>query len=87
MTRDLSTDILHGITRSAVLRLAEEAELPIEERSFTPQEAYDAAEVFATGSSFFVLPVVEIDGHIISNRAPAPLTNRLREMYIEMATN
>ena len=87
VTRDLSTDILHGITRSAVLRLAEEAELPIEERSFTPQEAYDAAEVFATGSSFFVLPVVEIDGHIISNRAPAPLTNRLREMYIEMATN
>ncbi|MBT3661162.1 MAG: D-amino-acid transaminase [Rhodospirillaceae bacterium] len=87
VTRDLSTDILHGITRSAVLRLAEEAELPIEERSFTPQEAYDAAEVFATGSSFFVLPVVEIDGHIISNRAPGPLTNRLREMYIEMATN
>ena len=87
VTRDLSIDILHGITRSAVLRLAEEAELPIEERSFTPQEAYDAAEVFATGSSFFVLPVVEIDGHIISNRAPGPLTNRLREMHIEMATN
>ena len=44
------------------------------------------AEAFATGSSFFVMPVVEIDGHILGNRAPGPLANRLRELYVEMAS-
>ena len=87
VTRDLTNKILHGVTRRAVLRLAEEAQLPIEERPFKPEEAYDAVEAFATGSSFFVLPVVEIDGHVLSNRAPGPLTNRLRELYIEIATS
>ena len=87
VTRDLTNKILHGVTRRAVLRLAEEAQFPIEERPFKPEEAYDAVEAFATGSSFFVLPVVEIDGHVLSNRAPGPLTNRLRELYIEIATS
>ena len=87
VTRNLTNKILHGVTRRAVLRLAEEAQLPIEERPFKPEEAYDAVEAFATGSSFFVLPVVEIDGHVLSNRAPGPLTNRLRELYIEIATS
>ena len=87
VTRDLTNKILHGVTRRAVLRLAEEAQLPIEERPFKPEEAYDAVEAFATGSSFFVLPVVEIDGHVLSNRVPGPLTNRLRELYIEIATS
>lgn len=87
VTRDLTNNILHGVTRRAVLRLAEEAQLPIEERPFKPEEAYDAVEAFATGSSFFVLPVVEIDGHVLSNRVPGPLTNRLRELYIEIATS
>jgi len=87
VTRDLTNKILHGVTRRAVLRLAEEAQLPIEERPFKPEEAYDAVEAFATGSSFFVLPVVEIDGHVLSNRVPGPLTNRLRELYIKIATS
>jgi D-alanine transaminase len=87
VTRNLTNKILHGVTRRAVLRLAEEAQLPIEERPFKPEEAYDAVEAFATGSSFFVLPVVEIDGHVLSNRVPGPLTNRLRELYIEIATS
>ena len=87
VTRNLTNKILHGVTRRAVLRLAEEVQLPIEERPFKPEEAYDAVEAFATGSSFFVLPVVEIDGQVLSNRAPGPLTNRLRELYIEIATS
>lgn len=85
VTRDLSSKILHGITRRAVLRLAEETQLTIQERPFTPEEAYDAAEAFVTGSSFFVLPVIKIDGHILSNGAPGAITKRLRQLYIEMA--
>ncbi len=48
ITRDLSSDILHGITRAAVLRFAREAQMEVEERSFTVAEAKAADEAFIT---------------------------------------
>ena len=62
ITRALGTDILHGITRAAVLRFAAEAQFEIEERPFTPAEAQGADEAFSTAASIFVMPVVEVDG-------------------------
>lgn len=85
ITRELSTDILHGITRSAVLRLAREAQIGVEERSFTPAEAQEAEEAFFTSASAFVTPVIEIDGAAIGDGQPGPLTRRLREIYLEEA--
>ncbi|MEJ2016412.1 MAG: D-amino-acid transaminase [Limibacillus sp.] len=85
VTRDLSNEILHGITRKAVLALAERDGIEIEERAFTPEEAYEAAEAFSTSASSFVMPVVRIDDRIMSNGAPGPVSKRLRELYIEMA--
>jgi D-alanine transaminase len=82
VTRDLSTAILHGITRAAVLRLAREAQLRVEERRFTPEEAKGAAEAFVTAASAFVTPVVEIDGTRIGHGRPGPVTARLRELYL-----
>ncbi|WFE75076.1 D-amino-acid transaminase [Roseinatronobacter sp. S2] len=83
ITRALSNDILHGITRAAVLRFAREAQMPVEERSFTVEEAKAADEAFVTSASAFVMPVVEIDGTTLGNGAPGPLALRLREIYIE----
>lgn len=85
VTRALSNKILHGITRRAVLALAEREGLMVEERSFTPEEAYEAAEAFSTSASAFVMPIVKVDEHILSNGAPGPVTRKLRELYIEMA--
>ncbi len=85
VTRPLSSSILHGITRRAVLRLAGEQDLKIEERGFTPAEAYEAAEAFITSASTFVYPVVRIDDRILGNGVPGPVASRLRELYIEMA--
>ena len=85
VTRNLSNEILHGITRKAVLALAERDGIEIEERAFTPEEAYEAAEAFSTSASSFVMPVVKIDGRIMSNGAPGPVSKRLRALYIEMA--
>ena len=85
MTRALSNSILHGITRRAVLALAEREGLEVEERSFTPEEAYEAGEAFITSASTFVYPVVKIDGRILSNGAPGPVATKLRQLYIEMA--
>ena len=83
ITRALSNDILHGITRAAVLRFAREAQMPVEERSFTLEEARSADEAFMTSASAFVMPVVAIDGVALGDGTPGPLATRLREIYIE----
>lgn len=83
ITRALSNDILHGITRAAVLRLAREAQMEVEERNFTIDEAKQADEAFTTSASAFVMPVVEIDGVALGNGTPGRVALRLREIYIE----
>lgn len=83
ITRDLSHDLLHGITRAAVLRYAREAQMEVEERAFTPEEARMADEAFVTSASAFVMPVVEIDGTPIGSGTPGPVARRLREIYLE----
>ncbi|PKQ12403.1 MAG: D-amino acid aminotransferase [Alphaproteobacteria bacterium HGW-Alphaproteobacteria-1] len=83
ITRQLSNDILHGITRAAVLRFAQEAQMQVEERAFTIDEAKTADEAFVTSASAFVLPVVEIDGTALGSGTPGPVATRLREIYLE----
>ncbi|MFV0291895.1 MAG: D-amino-acid transaminase [Paracoccus sp. (in: a-proteobacteria)] len=83
ITRELSHDILHGITRAAVLRLAQEAQMQVEERSFTPDEAKEADEAFVTSASAFVMPVVEIDGIRLGSGTPGKVATRLREIYLD----
>ena len=83
VTRGLSNDILHGITRAAVLRFAKEAQMQVEERNFTLDEAYKADEAFITSASTFVMPVIEIDGNKIGQGVPGSSSSRLREIYLE----
>lgn len=83
ITRQLTNDILHGITRAAVLRFAAEAQFEIEERPFTVQEVQEADEAFATAATIFVMPVVEMDGKAIGTGKPGKTVTRLREIYIE----
>lgn len=83
ITRALSNDILHGITRAAVLRFAKEAQFTVEERNFTMEEATSADEAFITSASTFVMPVVNIDGADIGTGTPGPVAARLREIYLE----
>ncbi|KUF10417.1 D-amino-acid transaminase [Pseudoponticoccus marisrubri] len=83
VTRALSNDILHGITRAAVLRFAREAQMEVEERNFTIDEAKAADEAFITSASTFVMPVVEIDGVALGDGTPGPQARRLREIYLD----
>ena len=83
ITRHLGNEILHGITRAAVLRFAREAQMVVEERSFTIEEAQDADEAFITSASTFVMPVVEIDGVPVGEGVPGPVAARLREIYLD----
>lgn len=83
ITRNLSNDILHGITRGSVLKMAREAQLEIEERPFTIEEAQAADEAFYTSASSFVMPIVEVDGVSLGDGTPGRVSQRLREIYIE----
>ncbi len=83
VTRHLGSEILHGITRAAVLRFAREAQMQVEERAFTIDEAKAADEAFITSASTFVMPVVEIDGTALGDGKPGSVARRLREIYLE----
>ncbi len=82
VTRDLSNALLHGITRGSILHLAREAELVVEERAFTPQEAKSASEAFVTSATSFVTPVVRLDGEKIGTGETGPVSGKLLEIYI-----
>ncbi len=82
VTRDLSTALLHGITRASVLDLARANGIPAQERAFTPQEAKQAAEAFITSATSFVQPVVRIDDVTIGDGSPGPISQRLRQLYL-----
>lgn len=85
ITRPLSSAILPGVTRRAVLALAEQDEVKIEERLFSLDEVYAADEACLTAASTFVMPVVEVDGKCIGTGKPGKLVMRLRALYIEQA--
>jgi len=85
VTRHLGNEILAGITRRAILRLADEKNMKVEERLFTADEAKDAAEAFLSSATTFVTPVVSIDGEKIGDGTPGPISMQLREFYIEEA--
>lgn len=83
VTRPLSNHILAGVTRAALLALAAENAVRIEERLYTIEQAYEADEAFITGASTYVCPVVRIDDRTIGDGRPGPVVRRLQEIYLD----
>ena len=81
-TRDIQANILRGVTRAAVLRVAAEAGLAVAEGPFSVDDALEAREAFITGASTLVTPVVRINGRIVGDGEPGPVAKRLRQLYI-----
>jgi D-alanine transaminase len=69
--------LLPGITRGALLQVAREAGIPVEERSVRLEELRRADEAFLTATSVEILPIARIDGERLRLRAPGPMTKRL----------
>jgi len=84
-TRDTGANILRGVTRTALLQIAADLQISIEERPFSIAEAKGAREAFITAASAFVTPVVKIDGVQIADGQVGPVATRLRALYIEAA--
>lgn len=82
-TRGLTYEILPGITRKAVLLLAQEQGIEIIEKPFSLEEMLTAKEVFMTSATTLVCPVIKINHHAIGDGKPGNITIRLREIYLE----
>jgi D-alanine transaminase len=85
VTRHTDNFILSGITRAVLKNVLEALQLRLEERAFTPSEAYEAAEAFVTSAGQMVMPVVKIDGRDIGDGKPGSVAKRLREEFHRFA--
>jgi len=84
-TRSADFGILRGITREVAMETAKKQGYNIEEKAFTVEEAKAAIEAFQTSASGLVMPVVKIDGHMIGDGKPGPISKSLRKAYHDTA--
>lgn len=83
VTHHLSNDILHGVTREAVLEVVKSNGIKVVERPFTIDDAKQARELFTTSSGALINPIVELDGITIWNGSPGPITRKVQKLYFE----
>jgi D-alanine transaminase len=74
--------VLPGITRISVMAIARDMGLTVEERPFTPAELFESREAFVSAAGSLVLPVVEVDGRLIGEGRPGPVSREIRQTYI-----
>ena len=77
--------ILEGITRNAVIELARGMGLEVREVTLTRYDVYVADECFLTGTAAEVIPVVKVDGRVIGDGKPGPISRKLKECFHKMA--
>lgn len=85
VTPTLSDDILEGITRDTVIRLAkDELGMDVIERSVSRTELYSADEVFFSGTAMEVTAVVEVDNRVIGNGKEGEVCKKLKELFFDL---
>jgi D-alanine transaminase len=83
LTAPISNAILPGITRGLVLRLAARAGIPVDEHVLKRSDLAKVSELFLTGTTSEVLPIVRVDGQPVADGRPGSITHRLQEAYAE----
>lgn len=86
LTAPKSGSILPGITRQLVLRLAARAGVPVREQALNRRELGGLAELFVTGTTSEIMPVVAVDDMRIGSGQPGVITRRLQQAYREEVT-
>jgi len=84
-TPPVEAGALEGITRGVVIRLAKEENIEVVEKNLTRFNLYICDEFFLTGTAAEVISVVEIDGRVIGDGTPGPVTKLLRKRFFEYA--
>jgi branched-chain amino acid aminotransferase len=81
LTPPLAAGALYGITRQVVMELGAQSGLQVSEPNLTRYDLFNADECFLTGTAAELMPVVKIDGRLIGNGAPGPVTGKLMTQY------
>jgi branched-chain amino acid aminotransferase len=84
VTPDVSTDILEGITRDTIVRLAKHLDIPLEVRPVDRSELYIADELFFCGSSARITPIVSVDKRPVGDGKAGVVTSQLLSQYEAM---
>jgi len=84
LTPPIDAGILEGITRDAVIELAEAAGIPVQQIPLTRHDIFIADECFLTGSAAEIIPVVKLDSRVIGDGKPGPVTRRLTERFHQL---
>ena len=85
MTPPMDAGILGGVTRDAVVELAEAAGIKVLKVTLTRHDVFVADECFLTGTAAEVIPVVKVDDRTIGTGKPGPVTLDLKRRFHELA--
>lgn len=77
-------NILPGITRSSIIKIAKDQGIELEERNLKLDEVYTADEAFFSGTAAEVTPIASVDDNTIGKEAPGPITIKLREIFMDI---
>lgn len=80
-THPVSNLILEGITRQVVLQVCQELNIPVEEKAFTVEEAYDMDELFYTSTTAEVMPIIKLDDRLIGDGNSGVWTKQLQAAF------
>src|SRR5215475_218613 len=86
-TPPITAGALQGITRSVVFDIAAEFDIKVIEADFTRHDIFVADECFLTGTAAEIVPVVKVDGRIIGDGKPGPITTRIIARFRDMTHN
>lgn len=87
LTAPLQSNVLPGITRSLVVKLAARVGVPIVEESLRQNQLRELDELFITGTSIDLLPVTVVDGRPVGSGRPGPVAARLRQAYLDFVAD
>ena len=82
ITRELSHNLLGGITRSSLLDFCKKNNMKFKESKFTEFEAKTAREAFITSATNFVVPVIEIDGDKVGKGVVGSHVKKFQKLYL-----
>ena len=86
VTPSESSDILLGITRDSIIKIAESKGIEVDERGVHREELYTADELFFTGTAAEIAPITHVDGRSIGSGRIGPITKLLSNAYSKAAT-
>lgn len=83
-TPSLSSSALEGITRDAIIKIAKDLDIEIDERDITRSELAMSDEIFLTGTAAEITPIISLDGRKIGNGKPGGITKKMMEEYTDI---